>query len=128
VADRDELPDLVSRLADRLGAMSLSRLVAGVEGHESRAKAVYLLAARLAEFAQGVAEAARPTPPAWRELPWVAEIVVADQLRVVGADLAAGLPAVSDESLVWTRAGRRTTAEALAAAVTDVRRVKSLIG
>jgi hypothetical protein len=127
MADRDELPALVSRLAERLSTMPLSRLTAGVEGYESRAKAAYLLAARLAEFAQGVEEAARLTPPDWRELPWVADLVVADQLRVVGADLAAGLAAVSDENSVWTRGGRRRAAEALAAVVTDVRRLKGLV-
>jgi hypothetical protein len=37
------------------------------------------------------------------------------------------LAAASDESLVWTRVGRRRTAEALAAAVADVRRVKGLV-
>jgi hypothetical protein len=127
VADRDELQALVGRLADRLGMMSLTRLAAAVEGYESRAKAAYMLAARLAEFAQGVEEAARPTPPDWRELPWVADTVVAHQLMVVGADLVAALLDASDESSVWTRTGRRTTAEALAATVTDVRRIKRLV-
>jgi hypothetical protein len=128
VADREELPALIRRLVDRLGTLSVTRLAARVDDDESRAKAAHAAAGRLAEFAQGVEERSGSAPPDWRQLPWIADTVVADQLAVVGTDLARALQGVADDALVWTRVGRRTATEVLDAALSDVRRVKQLVG
>jgi hypothetical protein len=128
VADREELPAVLRRLADRLSTLSLTRLAAPVEGHESRAMAAHALAGRLAALAQGIEERSTADPPDWRELPWIADGVVADQLVVVGADLVAALHAVDDDTPVWTRAGKRTVVLVVDAALTDIRRVKDLVG
>jgi len=128
VVDRDELPALIHRLADRLGTLSLTRLAARVEGYESRAKAAHAAAGRLAELAQGVEERSGSAPPDWRPLPWIGDAFVTDQLAVVGTDLSRALQHVADDTLVWTRAGRRTAADVLDAAVAEVRRAKDLVG
>lgn len=112
----DHVPDDVdARLAEALEALvqTVRRMPLGRLRAAGRVEAARALARALAMTAQGVEESGSATPPDWRDLPDVPDLVVGDQLAVLAHDLqlaiAAGPPAD-----VWTPAGRSPLADALA--------------
>ncbi len=83
------------------------------------------LAQRLAAGAQGIECRDLPRPPAWREVPRLADHAAGDQVAVTGQDLLDAIQAVDPDYEVWTPTGRRSArevAEELLAALGELRR------
>jgi hypothetical protein len=113
------------RVTDRLGGLSASRLAAPAPPYASRVQAARHLAGALAVAAQGVEQRALEREPAWRPLPVLADFAVADQVAVVGHDLAEAVGDVGSGTLVWAPGDRRTALEVLTEAaevLADLRR------
>lgn len=124
---REELAADVRRVADRLRSLSQARLAAPVPPHATRADAARQAAAVLATAAQGVEERARPTEPAWRTLPALADFAVGDQVAVTGQDLVAAAAGVAADAPVWAPGGRRRAGDVVAEAAEVLSAVRRLL-
>ena len=112
----DQAPDDVSaRLDDALVRVvdAVRRMPPGRLRAAGRVDAARALAGALAATVQGIEEAGSPTPPAWRDLPDVPDLVVGDQLAVLTHDLRLAV-AANTLTEVWTPAGRALLADVLA--------------
>lgn len=118
---------VAGRLAERLRQLPLARLRAPLAAYDSRARAGLAAAQALAELAQGVELRAHAVPPSWREVPWLGELPVGDQVAVTGADVHRALRDVPAEADVWTRSGRRPAGRVLEETAARVREIKQLV-
>jgi hypothetical protein len=100
----NELTRAVERAVSRLETAAGSRF-------HRRAAAAHRVANLLACYAQGIEQRSDGSMPMWRELPWLFDDAVADQLAVVGRDLVAALTEVSPGELVWNISGRQPVTE-----------------
>jgi hypothetical protein len=114
---RGELARDVDRVADRLRGLSQARLAADASPHASRAEAARAAAQALADASAGLEAGLDSDPPTWRELPRLDDFAIGDQVAVTGHDLVAAAASGQPQDEVWTRNGRRTAHEVLAAAV-----------
>jgi hypothetical protein len=101
-----DLSEQVGRLADRLRSLSDVRLAAALPGGGSRADAAHRLAQELADAAAGLH--AEPTRP----VPRLDDLVVGDQVAVIGTDLVTALrrAARDDPDGPWSAAARSALA------------------
>jgi len=114
---RGELARDVDRVADRLRGLSQARLAADACPHASRAEAARAAAQALADASAGLEAGPDPDPPTWRGLPRLDDFAIGDQVAVTGHDLVAAAASSAPGDRAWTRDGRRTAHEVLAAAV-----------
>lgn len=68
---------------------------------------------------QGIEEAGSASPPAWRDLPDVPDLVVGDQLAVLAHDLRLALVAATPDE-IWTTDGRAPLSDVLTDVLTEV--------
>jgi hypothetical protein len=101
----------IARVSDRLRTLPLTRLSAPFPPYESRAAAAHALAQRLATAAQGIEARDSPAPPAWREVPRLADHAAGDQVAVTGRELLDALLGTDAGAEVWTAEGRRPVGE-----------------
>jgi hypothetical protein len=106
---RGRLAEEIRRVSDRLRMLPLARLSAPLPPYGTRAEAGHAVAQRLAEAAQGIEARDAPQPPAWREVPRLAEHGTADLIAVTGQDLLDALASAGADAQVWTRAGQSAT-------------------
>jgi hypothetical protein len=107
----ERLATEITRVSERLRTLPLTRLSAPVPPYPSRAAAAHALAQRLAVAAQGIESRATPEPPAWREVPRLADHAAGDQVAVTGRDLLDALAATGPDDDVWTPNGPRRSSE-----------------
>jgi hypothetical protein len=122
---RERLAAEITRVSQRLRTLPLARLSAPSPPYPSRAEVARALAQRLAAGAQGIECRDLPRPPAWREVPRLADHAAGDQVAVTGQDLLDAIQAVDPDYEVWTPTGRRPArevAEELLAALGELRR------
>jgi hypothetical protein len=115
------------RVGDRMSGLSAAQLAAPVPPHGSRASAARHTAGVLAVAAQGVEERAGEGEPVWRPLPVLADFAVADQVAVMGHDLALAMGDVAPETPVWAPGGRRTALEVLSDAAEALAATRRLL-
>ena len=101
------------RVGDRMSGLSAAQLAAPVPPYGSRADAARRAAGVLSVAAQGVEARAGEREPAWRPLPVLADFAVADQVAVVGHDLAQAVSDVDPGTVVWAPGGPRSALEVL---------------
>jgi hypothetical protein len=111
----------IALVADRFRHLSESRLTGALPPHRTRAEAGRQLAQQLADAALGIGCRASTSPPRWREVPELNHFAVGDQIAVTGHDLVQVLAGVGADEPAWTRVGRRTTGEVVAAALDALR-------
>jgi hypothetical protein len=102
-------------LAERFHRLAEGRLRQPLPPFPSRAEAGRSIAQALADAAYGIEQRNAPAPPAWRDVPRAGAFAVADQITVTGNDLLAALCGVPESGEVWTRDGRCTAREVVAA-------------
>jgi hypothetical protein len=116
----------LDRVVATLRTTPAGRLRARVSGpFNSRADAGRALARALATAAQGIEDADQPTMPQWRTPPFLADLAVGDQVRVLGHDFLSALPDAA--KVVWTPGGRVLRAELVRDVVATVAEVAGFL-
>ena len=107
-----------AQLVRRLTGFTEARYAAAAPPFGSRAEVVRHLAGLLAEAGQGVEQAGSDDQPAWRALPDLPALSLADAVAVTAHDLVTALELPGPA--VWTPAGRRSPAEVCAGMLAEV--------
>jgi hypothetical protein len=123
---RERLALELGRVHDRLRSMSAERLSAPIPGHGSRDAAAHAAARHLTLLAQGV-EQRSLDHPAYRELPSVPPMTVADQVAVCGTDLVLSIADLQDDEPVWIGLERSSVGVAVDEAVRTLGALRSLL-
>ena len=108
-------------VVSRLREFSVARYAVAAPPFASKAAAAHHLAERLALAAQGIEERTATTPPQWRQLPRLADPVLADQVAVTGHDLALAAAAAEAADPAWVPdRARMPVAAVVAGALAEV--------